>query len=258
MKIIANETLYARKCLEQGFIDKKQPYKSIRTVIRYLVQVQGIRDIMEVHDLIKEYIKNTGREVKFNMDTIKKYFYSDDPYNELEYVYISKKELDIITNKNYPHSWKKVLFSMLVIYKTKNALFRDDNNRINAEMSIIMKDAHTTLGVEQREEMLAKFEEDGLVDMPNGGKQAKYFYLNYIDNEPEEIGIIVEDFDDFYLYFEQYVKGGILKHCENCGKLFLVKKTTGHGKIRYCEKCAIIKEKESRQRDNLKQRLKKK
>ena len=76
MKIIANETLYARKCLEQGFIDKKQPYKSIRTVIRYLTQVQGMRDIMEVYDLIKEYVKTTGREVKFNVDTIKKYFYN--------------------------------------------------------------------------------------------------------------------------------------------------------------------------------------
>ena len=233
MKIIANETLYARKCLEQGFIDKKQPYKSIRTVIRYLVQIQGIRDIMEVHDLIKEYVKNTGREVKFNIDTIKKYFYSDDPYNELEYVYISKKELDIITSTNYPHSWKKVLFSMLVTYKTKNALFKDDNSRINAEMSIIMKDAHTTLGVKQREEMLAKFEEDGLVDMPNGGKQAKYFYLNYIDDEPEEIGIIVEDFDDFYLYFEQYVKGGRLINCSECGKLVL----TDVNRTEYCKKC---------------------
>ena len=251
MKIIANETLYARKCLEQGFIDKKQPYKSIRTVIRYLVQVQGIRDIMEVHDLIKEYIKNTGREVKFNIDTIKKYFYSDDPYNELEYVYISKKELDIITSTNYPHSWKKVLFSMLVIYKTKNALFKDDNNRINAEMSIIMKDAHTTLGVEQREEMLTKFEEDGLVDMPNGGKQAKYFYLNYIDNEPEEIGIIVEDFDDFYLYFEQYVKGGRLINCSECGKLVLTNKPNSQ----YCKNCAREKQLERQKECMRKARL---
>ena len=235
MKIIANETLYARKCLEQGFIDKKQPYKSIRTVIRYLTQVQGMRDIMEVYDLIKEYVKTTGREVKFNVDTIKKYFYSDEPYNELEYVYISKKELDIITGKNYPHSWKKVLFSMLVTYKVKNTLLPANNNRINAEMSIIMKDAHTTLGVEKREEMLAKFEEDGLVDMPNGGKQAKYFYLNYIDDEPEEIGIIVEDFDDFYLYFEQYVKGGRLINCSECGKLVLINKGEN---TKYCKKCA--------------------
>ena len=101
-----------------------------------------------------------------------------------------------------------------------------------------MKDAHTTLGIEKREEMLTKFEEDGLVDMPNGGKQAKYFYLNYIDDEPEEIGIIVEDFDDFYLYFEQYVKGGRLINCSECGKLVLDKKNSSMSRRKYCEKCA--------------------
>ena len=49
MKIIANETLYARKCLEQGFIDKKKPYKSIRTVVRYLNQVQGVESAAEIY-----------------------------------------------------------------------------------------------------------------------------------------------------------------------------------------------------------------
>ena len=74
--------------------------------------------------------------------------------------------------------------------------------------------------------------------MPNGGKQSKYFYLNYIDDEPEEIGIIVEDFDDFYLYFEQYVKGGRLINCSECGKLVLIQNQEN---TKYCKKCAKLK-----------------
>lgn len=236
MKIIANETLYARKCLEQGFIDKKKPYKSIRTVVRYLNQVQGMDNATEIYKVVKEYIDNTEQEVEYDIKIIRQMMNEESPYNELDYVYISKKELDLITNNNYPHSWKKILYSMLVTYKVKNAIFNVNNNRIDSEMSFIIRDARVTLGKEKREEMLAKFEEDGLIEMPNGGKQSKYFYLNYIDNEPEEIGIIVEDFDDFYLYFEQYVKGGRLINCSECGKLVLSQSKTCPEK--YCKKCA--------------------
>ena len=124
---------------------------------------------------------------------------------------------------------------MLVHYKVKNAIFEVNNDRIEAEMSIIMSDAHATLGVEKREQMLEQFEQDGLIEMPNGGKQSKYFYLNYIDYEPEEIGIVIEDFDDFYLYFEQYVKGGRLIQCKECSKLVLVQNQEN---TKYCKKCA--------------------
>ena len=238
MKIIANETLYAKKCLEQGFIDKKKPYKSIRTVVRYLNQVQGIESALDIYDIVKEYIDNTGRDVKFDINVIRKMMNEESSYNELHYVYISVKELDSIVNKNYPHSWKKILFTMLVHYKVKNAIFEVNNDRIEAEMSIIMSDAHATLGVEKREQMLEQFEQDGLIEMPNGGKQSKYFYLNYIDYEPEEIGIIIEDFDDFYLYFEQYVKGGRLIQCKECGKLVLDSKAGAGKPTEYCKKCA--------------------
>jgi phage FluMu protein Com len=71
--------------------------------------------------------------------------------------------------------------------------------------------------------------------MPNGGKQAKYFYLYYIDDNPEEIAVVVEDFFDFYLYYEQYVKGGRLIRCSECGKLVLSQSKTKHEL--YCKKC---------------------
>ena len=64
MKIIANETLYARKCLEQGFIDKKKPYKSIRTVVRYLNQVQGMDNAAEIYKVVKEYIDQTEHHIQ--------------------------------------------------------------------------------------------------------------------------------------------------------------------------------------------------
>ena len=53
----------------------------------------------------------------------------------------------------------------------------------------------------------------------------------------------VEDFDDFYLYFEQYVKGGRLINCSECGKLVLINNENDYSK-KYCKKCAKEKIKE--------------
>jgi hypothetical protein len=126
---------------------------------------------------------------------------------------------------------------LLVHYKTKKAIYIDvDNRRVDSDISTIMSDAHTTLSVEKRMQMLSKFEEDGYIEMPNGGKQAKYLFLNYIDEEPQDELVVISDFFDFYLYFEQYVKGGRLIYCQECGKLVLSQSKTYTEK--YCKKCA--------------------
>ena len=115
-----------------------------------------------------------------------------------------------------------------------------------------MNDAHVTLSVAKRMEMLAQFEEDGLIELPNGGKQAQYIYLHYVDDYVAQVAIIVEDFFDFYLYYEQYVKGGKLIRCSECGKLVLSKSKTCPDK--YCKKCAKEKELEKFKKYNEKSR----
>ena len=247
LKLIANETEYARRCLEQGYIDTKKPYKSIRTVVRYLDRVCGIHNIDDLYSAVESYIEETGKVVVIDKNTILQMRNEENPYNELESISLSSSELYTIMNNGYPHSWRKILFVMLVHYKVKKAIYTDvDNSRIDAELSIIMNDAHTTLSVEKRMQMLAKFEEDGYIEIPNGGKQAKYLFLNYIDEEPQDELIVIEDFFDFYLYFEQYVKGGRLIYCQECGKLVLDKGSTNITK--YCKHCKTIKEQEKKKR----------
>jgi hypothetical protein len=237
LKLIANETEYARRCLEQGYIDTKKPYKSIRTVVRYLNKVCGIINVDDLYSAVQSYIEETGKVVKIDKNTILQMRNEDNPYNQLESISLSSKELYMIMNNDYPHSWRKVLFVMLVHYKTKKAIYTDvDNRRVDSDLSSIMSDAHTTLSVEKRMQMMAKFEEDGYIEMPNGGKQAKYLFLNYIDEEPQDELVVITDFFDFYLYFEQYVKGGRLIYCQECGKLVHVVKEQDR-KAKYCKKC---------------------
>ena len=236
MKLIANETEYARRCLEQGYIDTKKPYKSIRTVVRYLNKVCGIVNVDDLYSAVQSYIEETGKVVVIDKDTILQMRNEDNPYNELGSISLSSKELYMIMNNDYPHSWRKVLFVLLVHYKVKQGIYTEvDNRRVDSDISTILSDAHTTLSVEKRMDMLSRFEEDGYIEMPNGGKQAKYLFLNYIDEEPQDELIVIEDFFDFYLYFEQYVKGGRLIYCQECGKLVL-SKSVSKPDI-YCKKC---------------------
>ena len=238
MKLIANETEYARRCLEQGYIDTKKPYKSIRTVVRYLNKVCGIVNVDDLYSAVQSYIEETGKVVVIDKDTILQMRNEDNPYNELESISLSSKELYMIMNNDYPHSWRKVLFVLLVHYKVKQGIYTEvDNRRVDSDISTILSDAHTTLSVEKRMDMLSRFEEDGYIEMPNGGKQAKYLFLNYIDEEPQDELVVISDFFDFYLYFEQYVKGGRLIYCQECGKLVHVVKEQDRS-AKYCKKCA--------------------
>ena len=259
MKLIANETAYARKCLEQNFIDKKHPYKSIRSVVRYLQKVCFIKDINDMYCSVLSYIESTGKDVKIDREKVLAMMNESNPYNDIQNIIISQKELDTINSFGYPYSYRKLLFTMLVYYKVKLALYPEhDNKRIDANIAEIMKDAHVSMSVDKRTEMLMTFERDGLIELPNGGKQAKYFYLYFIDDEQQEIGVVVEDFFDFYLYYEQIEKGGRLIYCQECGKLVLVKKTVGNGQTKYCKKCSESVKKDVKRKINEKYREKQK
>ena len=71
MKLIANETEYARRCLELGYIDKKQPYKSIRTIVRYLNKVCHITDINIIYSSILSYLEDIEKRVEIDIDIIR-------------------------------------------------------------------------------------------------------------------------------------------------------------------------------------------
>ena len=250
MKLIANEAAYARKCLEQNYIDRQRPYKSIRSVVRYLNQVCHIHNVEDIYYSVLSYIESTGKDVEIEQDRIISMINENSPMNDIGNIIISQKELDTINSFGYPYSYRIILFTMLVHYKVKLSLFPNNNNyRIESKITEIMKDAHVTLPVKKRDEMIGIFEKDGLLTQPNGGTQAKYFYLHFVDDEPQEVGVVVEDFFDFYLYYEQIEKGGRLIYCQECGKLVLVK-DKNDGRTIYCSKCR--KEKQlSQQRESM-------
>lgn len=242
MKLVPNEVRYAEKCLKYNRIEKSKPYKSVRGVILYLhfVHEMSQEDILEN---VWGYIQNCNMEHKVDYKYLKETYINEvikttKELKEIESVGITQNELDIIMNNKYPHSYRKVLFVMLVAFKSKYAINNIKNSKIDMDEATIFKDAHSPMAKSKRYDMWRAFENDGLVTLGEY-KKGNETILHYIDYSEDNIVIKVTDFDDYYMFFEQYCKGGKLKHCETCGKLLLIKSGTS---TKYCSKCKREKE----------------
>lgn len=243
MKLIPNEIKYAEKCLRNNKIDKIKPARSIRVIARYFQLVHEMTP-SEVLENIKGYIVNCEMPHKVSDDFLKEYIpkvlNEGTPMNVIESIHITQEEIEKIENTGYKKSWKKVLYTMLVHYRTKMIWNGTDNYKIENAESEIIKDAHVTLSKPKRIDMWREMEQDGLISF-GIGKEAKKITLHYISNpvEYENSNVIeIEDFDDFYIYYEAYSKKQRIKECQECGKLILVKGIQQNGK-KYCEDCAL-------------------
>lgn len=239
MKLIPNEIKYAEKCLRNNKIDKTKPARSIRVIARYFQLVHEMTP-SEVLENIKGYVVNCEMSHKVSDDFLKEYIpkvlNEGTPMNVIESIHITQEEIEKIENTGYKKSWKKVLYTMLVHYRTKLIWNGTDNYKIENVESEIIKDAHVTLSKPKRIDMWREMEQDGLISF-GIGKEAKKITLHYVSNpiEYENSNVIeIEDFDDFYIYYEAYSKKQRIKECQECGGLF-VSKTN---KAKYCsERC---------------------
>lgn len=259
MKFVANETAYAKRCLKKGFIEKNKPYWSVFRVVRYLNRICGIDDIDELFSNASEYIESkrdvgkTCERFELTENMIVEMLKKDYEYNELESVSISSNEIKAIMNNDYPYSWRKVLFTMLVQCKVKNVIYNSTYMRVSHDWAEICKDAHVHLSNEKRLEMFSKFLEDGYIEIPNGGSGTKYIYLNYVDEEPQDELIVVKDFYNIDIYLDCYVKGGRLIHCQECGEVVHVIKKNDYS-TKYCDDCKKKKALEKQKRYDDKKR----
>lgn len=258
MKLIPNEIKYAEKCLKYNKIDKSRPARSIRVIARYF-HLEHKMTLEETLENILGYVQNCEMLHKVSNDFLKEYIpkvlNEGTSMNEIESIHITQEEIDKIENTNYKKSWKKVLFVMLVHYRTKMIWNGTDNYKIENAESEILKDAHVTLSKAKRTEMWRIMEQDGLITF-GIGKEAKKITLHYISNLKEynkTNPIEITDFDDFYIYYVAYDKKQRVKQCQECGNLFLIKRGKQYNGVKYCEKCS--KDKQLEHKRNYKNQL---
>jgi hypothetical protein len=154
---------------------------------------------------------------------------------EIEYIPITKKELDVIKNiKN--KRLERLLFTMLCICKYSNYINIKNNNWVNQNFKEIFKMANIKVTTENQCHLIYNLKELGLLKLSNKIDNLN-LQVQIVDNDiNSEVVLKITDYRNLGFQYLAYIEDGYIK-CEICG---CVVKKTGN-KMKYCQECAYKK-----------------
>lgn len=233
MALIGNEIKYCEKHLHNNTIDSN-PVRTVAIMIKYFYLVQGLEQ-ENIKSEIINYLDRVGATVDETIidSLISTCTGAKASINALESITITVPEWEIIQDMGRNERERKVLFTLLCMYKIKIGVGFVDDDTVKVDYSKLNSDAHVTMTKSYRTDMLQYFIDSGLLTIGMGqmAKKVKLFYVR----DGEEL-IKITEFDCVHVYYEYLKKGGKLAVCQECGELIL---DGGKGRPpKYCKGCA--------------------
>ena len=218
MGLIGNEIKYCEKHLQNNTIDEN-PVKTVAIMIKYFYLVQEL-EVDNIKGEIINYLDRVGAEVSEEIidSLLSTCTGAKASINALESISITVPEWELIQEMGRNERERKVLFTLLCMYKIKVGVGFADDGTVKVEYTKLNSDAHVTMTKQYRTDMLQHMEDVGLINL-GMGQIAKKIKLNYV-REGEEL-IKVTEFDCTHVYYEYLKKGGKLVYCKDCGNLIL-------------------------------------
>lgn len=231
MALIGNEIEYAKKLLN-GAVKEKNLFKALVTLTKYYYFEQGL-DTSEIKELLKQYIKEMNGTVDDEaIEGIIKSNTSDKTnVNRLDHITVTVQEWETIQEMGRTERERKLLFTLLCMYKVKIGLGYSDNGLVKIEYTKLNSLAHVVFKSTERINVFRYLIECGMIEM-GMGQLASRLKLNYVYKDSEPL-IEITDFEAFNVYYDYLKKGGRLVMCKECGKLVLAK----GNKTQYCKNC---------------------
>ena len=246
MALIGNEVEYAKKILT-GAVKEKNLFKALVILTKYYCFELGMND-KEIEKNLRLYIKAMGGNVDDEAieNIIKSNTSSKTNINKLDHIIITIQEWQTIQEMGRTERERKLLFTLLCMYKVKIGLGYSDNGLVKIEYTQLNSLAHVVFKSTERIDVFRYFIECGMLEM-GMGQLASRVKLHYVFPDSKQL-IKITDFEAFNVYYDYLKKGGRLINCQECGKLVLVNNNRG----RYCKDCQKQKqkqwEKESKER----------
>lgn len=240
MALIGNEIEYAKKLLN-GAVKEKNLFKALVILTKYYYFEQGL-DTSEIKELLKQYTKAMNGVVDDEaIEGIIKSNTSDKTnVNRLDHITVTVQEWETIQEMGRTERERKLLFTLLCMYKVKIGLGYSDNGLVKIEYTKLNSLAHVVFKSTERINVFRYLIECGMIEM-GMGQLASRLKLNYVYKDSEPL-IEITDFEAFNVYYDYLKKGGKLITCVECGKLVLEKNK--NARTKYCKNCAKIKEQE--------------
>ena len=221
MALIGNEVEYAKKILT-GAVKEKNLFKALVILTKYYCFELGM-DNKEIEKNLRLYIKamngNVDDEAIENI--IKSNTSSKTNINKLDHIIITVQEWQTIQEMGRTERERKLLFTLLCMYKVKIGLGYSDNGLVK----VVFKST-------ERIDVFRYLIECGMIEM-GMGQLASRVKLHYVFPDSKQL-IEITDFEEFNVYYDYLKKGGRLIICKECGKLVLAK----GNKTLYCKDCA--------------------
>ena len=234
MALIGNEVEYAKKILT-GAVKEKNLFKALVILTKYYCFELGMNN-KEIEKNLRLYIKamsgNVDDEAIENI--IKSNTSSKTNVNKLDHIIITIQEWQTIQEMGRTERERKLLFTLLCMYKVKIGLGYSDNGLVKIEYTQLNSLAHVVFKSTERIDVFRYLIECGMIEM-GMGQLASRVKLHYVFPDSKQL-IKITDFEAFNVYYDYLKNGGKLIRCKECGKLVLSKSKTCPSK--YCKDCA--------------------
>ena len=234
MALIGNEMEYAKKILT-GAVKEKNLFKALVILTKYYYFELGMNE-KEVEKNLRFYIKAMDGIVDDEVieNIIKSNTSSKTNVNKLDHIIITIQEWQTIQEMGRTERERKLLFTLLCMYKVKIGLGYSDNGLVKIEYTQLNSLAHVVFKSTERIDVFRYFIECGMIEM-GMGQLASRVKLHYVFPDSKQL-IKITDFEAFNVYYDYLKNGGKLVRCKECGKLVLSKSKTCPSK--YCKDCA--------------------
>ena len=232
MALIGNEIEYAKKILT-GAVKEKNLFKALVMLTKYYYFEMSM-DVKDIEKNLRMYIKAMGDNIDDETleNIIKSNTSSKTNINKLDNIIITVQEWQTIQEIGRTERERKLLFTLLCMYKVKIGLGYSDNGLVKIEYTQLNSLAHVVFKSAERIDVFRYFIECGMIEM-GMGQLASRVKLHYVFPESKRL-IEITDFEAFNVYYDYLKKGGRLITCKECGKLVLAK----GNKTQYCKDCA--------------------
>lgn len=232
--MILNECKYAEKCLEENSVGENL-FKTLPILARYFshkmeYSTEKIED--ELLAFTEKNYKGYYKKRLYINNFIEKISSGakDAPLREIDGVWITKKELDVIRSIG-DSSTERLLFSLLCYAKFNIAKNPKSNGWINDAVSEIFTVARISPKSEDRAKMVRDLRELGYIEKFKKGTKINY-RIAIVDRKGKG-ELFIDDFRELGYEYLKYCGQNFVR-CAECGKLIRGNKA---GTKRYCPSC---------------------
>ena len=226
-----NEISYAKKMLDSGFLTNKRMYE-LNILAKYFFYL-GYKP-KEVQERVVDFCNNyfdSFSEAKY-FDKIHSILNNARkmPIIEVGTIQITEKEVEFINSIKEPFKFNDVLFCLLVIKKIREKLGQQPY--LNCKYTKFTKSCGLS-SPKVLYPLLRRLEQLGFIRVCRNSNLEILFNVD-ASNSPTVIE--VNDFDNIYAYYHNYLGKGRYVECSSCGKMVRVK----GNRRKYCNECARI------------------